>query len=374
MAESYSLKDQLFSPARVAGLGRELAAAWDGFDPARFEARVGERLGALELKARIAWIAEVLDEMLPADFDRAAGIVEAALPAELDPALTDDDFGMFIHAPYGDFAVRRGLEDHRDRALDLLHAVTRRFSMEYAIRHFINRWPEETFARLEAWAEDPNYHVRRLVSEGTRPKLPWGIGIATPPERALPLLDRLHGDPTRYVTRSVANHLNDITKIAPDLALDRLERWRAAGRQDATELGWMAAHALRGLVKAGDPAALAMLGYDPGAALDCDVEMLTRQVAIGDVLEFRVTLSAGREVPVLVDWLLHFPDAAGRRGPKVFKLKQAVVTPGAPLVLDKRHRMRGDATTFRMTPGPHRVAVQVNGRIRGEAGFDLRDA
>lgn len=371
MASGYSLKDELFNPASVAGLADELAGAWNGFDAAHFKARVAERLDDLELKARIEWIAEVLDEMLPRDFTRAAEIIERALPDELDPGLSDDDFGRFIHAPYGSFAVKRGLEDHRDRALDLLHAITRRFSMEYAIRPFLNRWPDESFARLEHWARDDNYHVRRLVSEGTRPKLPWGMGITTAPERAVPLLDILHADPTRYVTRSVANHLNDLTKIRPELVFDRLTAWRGEGRQSARELRWITAHALRGLVKSGEPKALAMLGFDPGAEIDCGVEVLTPEVAIGDMLEFTVTLRAARETPVLVDWVLQFPPDAGRRGPKVFKLKQDVVRPGAPLRMDKRHRMRGDATTFRMVPGPHVVAVQVNGVRRAEAAFAL---
>ncbi len=372
MAAGFSLKDQLFHRAKIARLGEELAAAWPDFDAAAFEGRVMARLEALELKARIAWIAECLDETLPSDFDEAAKVIERALPPPLDPTRTDDDFGDFIYAPYGEFAVIRGLEDHRDRALDLLEAVTQRFSMEYAIRPFLNRWPDETFARLESWARHPNYHVRRLVSEGTRPKLPWGAGIRTDPMRPLPLLDILHADPTRYVTRSVANHLNDIAKIDAEAALERLVAWRSAGRQSAAELDWIAAHALRGLVKAGDARALAHLGYDPRAEIDCAVSITTPDVAMGDMLEFVVTLTAPRETPVLVDWALDFPEGGSRRSPKVFKLKQARVLPGRPLSLTKRHRMRGDATTFRLAPGPHSLAVQVNGRVRARAAFTLR--
>ncbi|OWU83919.1 hypothetical protein ATO6_16015 [Oceanicola sp. 22II-s10i] len=372
MSVGYSLKDQLFNPVKVAGLGRALASAWSGFDAAAFEDRVCARFPELELKARIAWIAEVLDEMLPGDFDRAAGIIETALPPPLDPSLRDDDFGQFIHAPYGDFAVRRGLEDHRDRALDLIVAVTQRFSMEYAIRHFLNRWPDETYARIEGWAGHPHYHVRRLASEGTRPKLPWGIGIVTPVERALPVLDRLHGDPTRFVTRSVANHLNDITKLAPDLALDRLQAWQGADQQHAKELDWMTGHALRGMVKAGDARALGMLGFDPEASVEVMLKIATPEVAIGEALEFSVTLSAPRALPVLVDWVLDFPEGTGRRGGKVFKLKQARLSAGHPLVMTKRHVMKGDATTFRLTPGVHRLSVQVNGTIRASGEFALR--
>ncbi|MWB79528.1 hypothetical protein GLS40_15955 [Pseudooceanicola sp. 216_PA32_1] len=368
---SFSLKDQLFNPEKVAWLSGRFSAAWDGFDGARFETRVAERLGALELKARIAWIAEVLEEVLPGDFPTAAGIVESALPPPLDPTLRDDDFGQFIIAPLGDYVVARGMEDHRDRALDSIEAITQRFSMEYAIRHFLNRWPDETYDRLALWAGHPHYHVRRLVSEGTRPKLPWGKGITTDPARALPLLDRLHGDSTRFVTRSVANHLNDLTKSDPAVPLDRLAAWASAGMQQDRELAWMTSHALRGLVKAGDPRALEMLGYAPDADVDCALRVETPEVRVGEALRFAVTLSAAGPLPVLVDFIIRFRRANGTLAPKVFKLKQAVLTPGKPLVLAKSHRLKGDATTFTLYPGAHELAVQVNGRIRAEAAFAL---
>jgi len=372
MAQGFSLKDQLFNPAKVARLGREIHAAWPEFDAEAFEAQVCARLPELELKARIAWIAEVLDAMLPPDFDAAAGVIEAALPEPLDPTRTDDDFGDFIYAPYGEVAVLRGLEDHRDGLLDLLEAVTQRFSMEYAIRPVLNRWPDEGFARMTAWAGHQNYHVRRLASEGSRPKLPWGMGLRGDPLRGLPILDALHGDGTRYVTRSVANHLNDVAKIDPGAALARVEDWRTTARQDEAELAWMTSHALRGLVKAGDPRALALLGFDPAAEVTCRLEMVTPEAEIGGVLGFDVVVEAPSELPVLVDWLMEFPDAAGRRRPKVFKLKKSRVAPGRPFAAQVRYRLKGDATTFRLTPGAHGVAIQVNGRVLARAPFLLR--
>ncbi len=371
MAQGFSLKDQLFNRAKIAGLGRDLAQAQSAFDAAAFEQRVMARLPDLELKARITWIADILDEMLPKDFDAAARIIENALPPPLDPTLRDDDFGDFIFAPYGEFAVKRGLENHCGRALDLIGTVTQRFSMEYAIRPFLNRWPDAVYDRLSAWARHPHYHVRRLVSEGTRPKLPWGIGIETEPERALALLDILHADQTRFVTRSVANHLNDISKTAPDLVLHRLAEWRKSGRQTAREMDWMTSHALRGLIKSGDARAMAMLGYDPDAPVTCALTIDTPKVAIGQAVCFTVTLQAASDTPVLVDWVLDFAPGAGRRGPKVFKLKQARIKAGAPLILTKSHRLKGDATTFRLTPGEHRISVQVNGRVMADATFAL---
>ena len=369
MASGFSLKDQLFNAGKTRYLAGLFAGADAGFDAERFEAQVMAQLPELELKERITWIAEVLAGQLPDALPEAAPVILRALPPTLDPAKTDDDFGDFIFAPLGELVAAHAMEDHPELGLDLLEDITQRFSMEWAVRPFLNRWPELTLARMEAWAGHKNYHVRRLVSEGTRPRLPWGQAVGLAPGEALPLLDRLHGDSTRYVTRSVANHLNDITKKNPDLVLDRLSAWRAAGRQDKGELDWMAAHALRRLVKAGHPGAMTMLGFDPEAPVEAAVE-IAGEARIGGALEFAVTLDAPQRQPVLVDYIIHFQRPGGKVSPKVHKLKQAVIN-GAPLTLKKKHKLKGDATTFRLVPGAHRLELQVNGRICAAAEFDL---
>ena len=343
-----------------------------GFDRAAFERDVMARLPDLELKARIDWIAACLDGALPGPFGGLAEVIVAALPAPCDPTLGDDDFGDFIFAPLGELVVRRGMSEP-ERALDVLEEVTQRFSMEYAIRPFLNAHEDVVFARLERWVEHAHYHVRRLVSEGTRPKLPWGIGIGMAPERALPLLDRLHGDRARFVTRSVANHLNDLSRMMPGVVMDRLEGWAVQGRQQARELDWMRKHALRTLVKAGDARALAMLGYRADAPVRLAALELDRaQVRPGAQIAFEVVLEAAETCPVLVDYVLEFHRGAGlvpRR--KVMKLGQGVVRPGKPLVLVKRYRVPEAATTVKVVPGPHRVEVQVNGRVLGGADFEV---
>jgi 3-methyladenine DNA glycosylase AlkC len=297
-----------------------------------------------------------------------ADALEAAMPAPLDASRKDDDFGRFIHAVHGVLIARHGLEQP-ERALDALYAATQRFSMEYAIRPYLNRWPEETLARMEDWARDDHYHVRRLVSEGTRPKLPWGRKVEIDPRRPLALLDVLHADPTRFVTRSVANHLNDVSKIAPEAVVGRLRDWKAQGAQEARELDWMTRHALRTAVKRGEGPALALLGYE-GGRVRARLEVLTPEVAIGGVLEFAVTLEAEARLPVMVDYRLRYARPKGT-AEKVFKLKVAEVRPGGALRLVKRHRLLGDATTYKLHPGVHGITVQVNGEDVAEGGFDL---
>ncbi len=371
MSERFSLKDHLFNKDSLGDLADEFAKGVPGFDPERFMSETLPAIQPLELMERLEKIADGVEAQLASDFAIMADQLEAAMPPQLDPDLRDDDFGRFIHAVPGILAVRHGLEWHLDRALEVLHAATRRFSMEFYIRAFLNRWPEETLERLRIWAADENYHVRRLVSEGTRPKLPWAKSIALDPLVPLEFLDRLHADNTRFVTRSVANHLNDISKIDPDAVLKYLTKWRSEARQHAKELAWIERHALRTLIKQGNEGAMTFLGYDPEIPVEAAITIQSPEIAKGAPLEFEVTLSAKQTLPVLVDYVLWFRNTDGKLAPKVFKLKQAKIAAGSDLTMKKIHKLKWDATTFRLFPGQHRLEIQVNGRVRAGADFTL---
>ena len=364
-ARGFSLKDQLFNAEKVRYLGGLF-----GFEG--FEAAVMTRLLEFELKERINWIADVLADFLPDDFPRAAQQITTALPPPLDPTLTDDDFGDFIFAPLSEYVVRHGMEDHRDVSLDLLRDLTKRFSVEYAIRHFLNRWPDETMAALSDWSRDENYHVRRLVSEGTRPTLPWGVKIGLDIRDPLPLLDQLHADPTRFVTRSVANHLNDITKKDPTLVLETLQRWQNAGSQNAKELDWMTRHALRTLVKKGDPHAMEMLGYHTNPAIQVGGFSGPDAVNIGEVAAFEFTVTAERDERLMLDYVIDFVKSNGSTAPKVFKIKQLHLKAGDSVTIQKNHRFVKGATTFTHYPGMHCMTLQINGKAFSSHSFTLK--
>ena len=365
-AQGFSLKDQLFNADTTADLAAEFAVL-PGFDPERFTKQALAGLSSRGLLERLDWLADCIQAQMPTSFPAMAEALEAAMPAPLDPSKTDDDFGRFIHAVPGILAVRHGLEDHRDRALDLLEAATQRFSMEFYIRPFLNRWPEETLARLDRWAGHENYHVRRLVSEGTRPRLPWAANIQLDPLVPLRFLDALHADPTRYVTRSVANHMNDLTRHAPDRVVTQLNAWQQEARQNPKELDWMTRHALRTAVKRGDANALALLGYRQDRDISVTLKVTPDPVAIGDVLQIEVTLLADEDLSVMVDYRIRFHRPNGRVGEKVFKLKSANLKAGVPLKVQKAHRLKEGASTFTLHPGAHQVTAQVNGQDRAEA-------
>jgi 3-methyladenine DNA glycosylase AlkC len=371
MAEKFSLKDHLFNADTVGRLGDHFEEA-GVFTSAPFVADVMADMAPLELKARINLIADVLARYLPDDFPDAAQAIIAALPPPLDPALRDDDFGHFIYASLGVYVENHGLEGHLDQSLDLLEQVTQRSSMEFSIRAFLNHWQDPTLERMQDWIVHDHYHVRRLVSEGTRPRLPWGQGIGLSDAQTLPLLDRLHGDNTRFVTRSVANHLNDITKKDPNAVITRLESWQSVGSQSTKELDWMRKHALRGLIKAGNAGAMAHLGYTPDAPVTVSQFSITPDaVTRGNSAEIALTLTAAKDTPLIVDYVIDFVKANGKTAPKVFKMKVLDVKANKPATLKKKHTFKDNATTFSLYPGPHQLHAQINGRIIATVPFEL---
>jgi 3-methyladenine DNA glycosylase AlkC len=374
MTEKVLLKDLLFNDAKVERIAGEIHRAYPSFSRDAFSRDVVSGFPQRELKARIAWIAECLKTHLPDDYPRAVGILVRALPPPNDPKRSDDDFGDFIHAPYSEFVARNGCtKAHLRLSLDALREITQRFSAEDAIRHFINAFPKETLHELLKWSGSAHYHVRRLCSEGTRPKLPWSRNIDIPVDAPLPILDRLVADRTRYVTRSVANHVNDISKIDPDLALTTLGRWKKTGRQTPEEMDFIVRHALRTLIKQGHPKAMKLLGLDHSPPVRVSKLRVPAQVEMNTALEFSFSIRSEKNVRVLIDYTLHFQNKAGKpESRKVFKLTAIDLETRSPVTVSKRHMLREKMTTRTLYPGRHMIDVQVNGKTLASAEFLLK--
>lgn len=371
--ERFSLKDHLFNLDTVTLLAGQVRTASDRFEADAFVTEVMAGLPERELKQRIAWISHCLRRHLPNDYRDAVSVILAALPPRLDESLTDNDFGDFIHAPYAHFVAEHGCTAaDLNFSLEALREITMRFSAEFAIRDFINAYPETTLATVAGWASDPNYHVRRLCSEGTRPTLPWAGRLVTPVSATIPILDQLYADPTRYVTRSVANHLNDVSKVDPDLTIATLQRWQAAGRQDPAEMDFMVRHATRTLIKKGHPDAMALWGMSPDPQVSVVDLRWTPVVAMGEALEFSFDLVADEAAEVVVDYVMRFQGkGGGLTGRKVFKLKSLSLGAGDRVRVTKRHPMRAGMTTRQLYPGPHEIQLQINGADHGTWPFTL---
>ncbi|WP_239123855.1 DNA alkylation repair protein [Rhizocola hellebori] len=303
-------------------------------------------------------------EALPADFAAAALLLDKAVDS---PALTG-----WMSLPCGYYVADRGLAAP-EIALPLLARLTPRFSSEGPIRPFIERHPQLTFTYLHRWAKDPDEHVRRLASEGTRPRLPWTPqlrGLIADPTPAIALLDLLFDDPSEYVRRSVANHLNDIAKDHPSLALATARRWLKSG---SPRVAWVIRHGLRTLIKHGDPQALALLGFDHTQAVQLQSLAVTpASIPVGDevVIEFVLSTNDG-PVRAAIDYVVHYAGARGPRKPKVFKLTTRTIEPGQPQSISRRHRF-ADVSIRTIHPGEHRIDIQVNGVILGGDTFEIQ--
>ncbi|MGF1664496.1 MAG: DNA alkylation repair protein [Kineosporiaceae bacterium] len=357
-------KDEI-GPQAVAGLADELAQAWPAFPRVPFLADLPEALAPLELMQRVRLVAARLGEALPREFPEAAGVLWAALERE--------SFTGWITLPVGTYVTAAGL-DEPDTALPLLARLTPRFSSEGPIRPFLVAHPAVTFRYLREWVDDPDEHVRRLVSEGTRPRLPWAPvlrAFVADPSPAVELLDRLVDDPSPYVRRSVANHLNDIAKDHPDVALACARRWYPTS--DGTR--WVVRHGLRTLVKHGDPEALALLGADTAA----DVRLVDLTVTPGVVeiggrvtITFTLELVSPAEADAIIDYRVAYRGARGPKAPKVFKLTRRSLTARAPLTITREHAFE-HVSIRRIRPGGHTIDVQVNGRVLGSATLEVVD-
>lgn len=373
MKERFSLKDALFNPIKVEKIASEIRAVYEEFLQEAFVKDVLTRLPELELKERIYHIRDMLTLYLPQDFIKAANILLEALPKALDNSKTDDDFGDFIYAPYGEFVVLHGCcDEHLSFSLHALRELTKRFSAEFAIRDFINTFPQQTLAVLIECSLSENYHERRLASEGLRPKLPWAKKLTIEHTEPLTHLDNLFYDHSRYVTRSVANHLNDIAKMDPSLVISTLKRWKRSGKQMPKEMDYIKNHALRTLVKQGNEDALVLLGYmkDPAIKVH-DFILGNTMVSIGEALVFDFTLEANEDTRLMIDYIIHFNTKTGTLSPKVHKLKKLVLKKGSCLTLQKKHLFKSNMTTRKLYAGEHKVELQINGTLYGSKVFKL---
>lgn len=350
------------NPEAVATLADAIAAVHPSFDATAFRRSVNARLDDLELKDRVRHVAAVLHQHLPAEFPEAANILRRAT--------AQPGYSGMISWSLCQFVEDRGL-GHFEESMQALHHFTELFSAEFAIRPFLLQMPERTLARLAEWTTDPNHHVRRLVSEGTRTRLPWGQQLPhfiADPDPVFELLERLHDDSELYVRRSVANNLNDLSKDHPERVVETVRRWKEAGGERQS---WIAGHALRTLVKRGDPAALAVLGYGPPKVRLASLNA-SPAVKLGVALHFDVNLVSTAREPqrLMIDFAIHHVKKNGSRTPKVFKWSKRTLAPGATLQLSKRHPMR-PITTRRYYPGTHAIEVIVNGASLGQREFEL---
>lgn len=369
MDEKLSLRDQLFNKQKVEKIAREIKGVYPEFNGTNFVKQTVVKFPQLGLVERSLWIAENLKKYLPEDYQKAVTILRQSLPEKL-PA----DFGDFIYAPYSDFIAKYGCTK-KDLvfSLNALKEFTIYFSAEGAIRFFINAYPEESFAEILKWSKDKDYRVRRLASEGTRPLLPWCIRITTKPEMPIPILDNLFFDKERFVTRSVANHLNDISKINPTLVLQTLKRWQNSKKQTEKEMEYIIYQSLRTLIKRGSQDAITFLKFSKNPKVTiANFIVKPTTVRIGESLEFSFVLTARKDEKLLIDYIIYFNNKAGSgHNKKVFKLKIVTLNKSQTISITKKQRMQ-HFSTRKLYPGKHKIEIQINGKKAAETPFEVK--
>jgi len=362
-----------FSASLVRRLAADLARVDPSFPARRFITDACAGLDGLELLDRGRHIARALVKHLPRDYPQAVDVLLRSLgPEHTSDELLGVGMAPFYYLPHTIFVAERGLDDF-DVSMQAQYELTKRFSAESSIRPYIGRYPERTLERLRAWAADANPHVRRLVSEGTRLRLPWAARVSwldEHPERIIALIDLLKDDPASMVRRSVANNLNDLGKVHPQLLIQTCEAWL---RDASPERRLVVEHALRSAVKRGVPEALRLLGYGGKASVVIeDVRISPRRVAIGGRVSIGFALrSRSRAVQdLLVDLAVHFVKAHGRTSPKVFKLKR-ITLPARGRIPFATSISIAVHTTRTPQPGRHAVDIVVNGKATPIGAFQV---
>lgn len=349
----------MYNEGFLRSFGRILQGAYDTFDIEGFVAEaMREPWEELELKARMRRITETLGTYLPARYEQALAVLY-----EVDKECTG-----FPYLIFPDFVEVYGqAEEHWALSVAALERFTQGSSAEFAVRPFLLRDPQRMMEQMLVWSRHSNEHVRRLASEGCRPRLPWGQALPVfkrDPSPVLPVLEQLKDDPSLYVRKSVANNLNDIAKDHPGVVIGIARRWMGS----STRTNWIVRHGCRSLIRKADPEVMAIFGYAEeedhtplvaAAALSVDPDVL--RIGESCVLSYELRVRDGEPVRIRVEYGIDFVKAGGKTSRKLFLLSDKTVPGGAMESAVRTHRW-ADLTTRRHYPGGHRIVLLVNGR------------
>ena len=367
--ENKLFKDAIDKTA-ITKLASALEDSYPEFARDRFIAAGMKGLQNLELKARIGHLIQTMSRFLPSEYPEALAVVHRA-KSHWPPRNPDDSFDGFAAWPLIDWVGEKGV-GHPEISLKTLRHLTGLFSAEFAIRPYLLQHTELTLKALHTWIDDEDEHVRRLISEGTRPRLPWGQQLPMfmeDPQPVIELLEKLKDDDSEYVRRSVANNLNDIAKDHSDLVAALSSRWMKGASIPRQRL---VKHGLRTLVKKGHGGALAALGYEVNPKVDIDFSISSNKVKMGEQLSFSAEIksTAKHEQMLVVDFAVHFRKANGSLSAKVFKWKVLNLGVDQVVKLEKKQRFVSRSVR-KLYAGEHEVEILVAGIGFGKCEFQV---
>lgn len=353
---------EMFNKAFYQHFATVFAGVYKKFEKEKFVREVTAELAKLELNQRLRNTSVVLQKYLPGDYQKALAIIYDAAP------LLRKGYTALVMPDY----VGLYGKDHFDISLDALKYFTVFGSSEFAVREFIRMDHAKTLKVMNKWAEDENVHVRRLASEGSRPRLPWSFrldAIIKKPELTKSILEKLRTDKELYVKKSVANHLNDISKDNPEYMLKLVKSWDHSN----ADTKWIIKHASRNLIKKGDKDSLAIFDFEKNVKVNVNkLKISSPVVRLGEELQFEFEIESQKNTPqkLVVDYAVHYFKARGVTSKKIFKLKEITLKPGQKIAF-KKTQMFKDLTTRKHHSGKHMLEILVNGKVMGAKEFKL---
>ncbi|MEX2234991.1 MAG: DNA alkylation repair protein [Cyclobacteriaceae bacterium] len=330
-----------------------------GFDCRDFIFRIfNNEWPDLELKERVRHISTVLHHFLSKDFSEATQQLIAISQTLKSRHFREQGFENIFLADYIEVF---GLE-HPEESFLALEEITKLVSAEFALRPFIVRYPGRAMEYLYKWSRHKDANVRRLSSEGSRPRLPWAIGLPDfkkDPAPALPILENLREDPSEYVRRSVANHLNDIAKDHPDIVIELVKKWQ--GKHPGTD--WIIRLGCRSLLKSGHTQALTLHGFDPDSQARIRELLLPTKVKIGQYLDFKFAFISKEKKPTnfRLEYAIDYLTSTGKTSRKVFKISENLFLPGKPVTIRRKQSFK-NFTTRKHFRGKHFLSILANGK------------
>jgi len=351
-----------FDEARHRAIAAELKNLAPKFDAQAFLTLTLEGLAERSLMQRLNQCAVAVEHALPGTFPQQVRVLQ-----KLAPKLGHEFVSIFLC----DFVATFGREDF-DFSMEALRFFTVFGSAEFAVRPFIVGDQQRALKTLLQWTQHADEKVRRLASEGSRPRLPWGMrlqALVRNPKPTAAIIEALKDDESLFVRRSVANHLNDITKDHPEFVLQVLEAWNL----EHEHLRWIAKHACRTLIKRGHPRALKLFGFGKKAAVSATLVASPKQLRLGERLVLNATITSTTCQPqrLVIDYVVHYVKASGGTTEKVFKWTEINLSGSETAKLIKSQVIR-DFTTRKHHAGRHRIELQINGQRVAETAIAIR--
>jgi 3-methyladenine DNA glycosylase AlkC len=343
-------------------LSNEFIKVYPSFNKKEFLKTVMAGIEERSLNQRMRHTTITLGKHLPQDIDKSTDLILKVAPA------FKSHYTSFL---FPDFISVYGLNNF-DRSLEALKVLTSYGSSEFAIREFLKTDLDRTLKQMYKWSKDKDVHVRRLSSEGCRPRLPWSFNlpaISENPELTRPILENLKADPNLYVKKSVANHLNDFSRLQTDWMLNVIRTWDMSDPNTA----WIIKHASRTLIKKGHAASLSVFDFEKNVKVSLEnFKLNSSKLRIGDALEFSFTLHSLKKKTqkLVVDYAIHYAKSSGNTSRKVFKLKELDLEAGAKVNIRKSQSFK-DFSTRKHYAGKHSVEILINGTSFAKKDFQL---